>query len=376
MRVLVLIGRYPPDHSGAGLRIMRTYEAMKARHPDLEYKVIAEPVRTPNLPQDPPHVILRLSSFMPSPLLMLRLFVAMAGVRARGVDLVHSIGPTKITVLGTFFARIFSIPCITETSLDYDVEKKNAGGFLNRFLLRHYYHPNGAIALTPRIKDVYRSFGMKDADLYLRPNPVMMDEAVSSAPSSSDRELCGLVASLPVTFRHLVLGRFGGRKNQKFALDMLAHLPEEHGLVLAGPVLGEEGYAAMLRAYIVEKKLQHRVVLCGRSVDDPRLLYGMMSSLWCPSLSEGLPNVVLEMLWEGKPCFASRALGLQDYILNGKNGNSFDPESASEAAATVRRFMEAGYDARAIRDGARRAFDPARITEETYVFLSRMAGLR
>jgi glycosyltransferase involved in cell wall biosynthesis len=366
MHVLVIIGRYPPDHSGAGLRISRTYEAMRAQNAALVYDVIAEPVRIENAPADPAHVT-RLDSALPVPMLALRLFRAMWEKRSH-IDLVHCIGPTRMTVLGAFFAKIMGLPCVTETSLDYDAAAK-AGNPLHRFLLARYYRPDGVIALTPRIADVYRSFGAEDADIYLRPNPVMMD--ASEALSAQDAELLALIEKMPAAYRHLVLGRFGVRKNQQYAIDMLAQLPEAHGLVLAGPVLEEEDYVAMLRDYTAKLGLRERVILWPHAIDNPRLFYRRMTSLWCPSLAEGLPNVVLEMLWEGGLCFVNDALGLDGYVIDANNGAAFPGGSAAAAASVVARRMAEGYDNEAIRQAAREKFEPSRITAATFRFLSR-----
>jgi glycosyltransferase involved in cell wall biosynthesis len=339
---------------------------MRAQNAALAYEVIAEPVRIENAPADPVHVA-RLDSALPVPALAFRLFRMMWKRRAY-TDLVHCIGPTRMTVLGAFFARIMGLPCVTETSLDYDAGAKT-GNPLNRFLLTRYYKPDGVIALTPRIADVYRSFGMKDTDIYLRPNPVMME--ISEELSAHDAELLARIEKMPVSYRHLVLGRFGVRKNQQYAIDMLSHLPKEHGLVLAGPVLEEEDYIGLLQDHTARLGLQDRVVLWPHAIDNPRLFYQRMTSLWCPSLSEGLPNVVLEMLWEGGLCFVNGALGLDGYVIDSRNGAAFPADNAAQAAAVVSRRMAAGYDSGEIRRAAREKFDPARITAATLAFLGR-----
>jgi glycosyltransferase involved in cell wall biosynthesis len=368
MRVLVIIGHYPPDHSGAGLRISRTYAAMQSRHPELSWRVIAEPVRMADSAQDLPHVV-RLASSLPVPVLAARLLMTLLW-NARKIDLVHCIGLTVTPVLGAFFSKLLRLPCVSETSLDYDPKRKSSGR-IEDFLLRCYFKPDGVIALTPRIAAVHRAFGARDADIYSRPNPVMMDGG-----ATLDAGLRRKIEAMPVRFRHLVLGRFCERKNQTYAVDILAHLPAAHGLVLAGPVLGDQDYVEMLRADIARSGLQDRVLLWPQAVNDPGGLYRLMTSLWCPSLKEGLPNVVLEMLWEGRPCFVNEALGLEGYVIRPENGAAFPAEDASRAAEIVQRSLDTGYDGKVIAGAAQAAFDPARITEDTFRFLNRYARAR
>jgi len=54
-----------------------------------------------------------------------------------------------------------------------------------------------------------------------------------------------------------------------------------------------------------------------------------------PSLSEGLPNVILEAMASGLPIVASKVGGLPEMIKNGENGFLVEPKSPEQIAKKV-----------------------------------------
>lgn len=362
MNVQIVFGRYPPDHSGGGLRIQRTYEAMKDRY-GLSYHVLAEPVRTNTGIPDPSNVA-RLSSAGLAPLLALRVLGFLYKKR-KTLDLIHCIGPTRLTVLAAFWGKCLGIPVISEISLDYDHKAKRQNLFY-RFLLPYFYKPDAAIALSPRIAKDFESYGLPQSKIYLRPNPVFQEPDKISENNMIESQ----VKSFSKDYKHLILGRFGERKNQLAGLEILKHLPADHGLILAGPVLEDEGYIDKIKRVIADHNLESQTLIISETVPNPHALYPLITSLWCPSKREGLPNVVLEALWHGRPCFVNKELGLDGYVITPDDGGAFDIDKIQQAANMIEERLKVGFDHDAIQKQARSAFNPDTIIDETYNFLT------
>ena len=243
-------------------------------------------------------------------------------------------------------------------SLDYDAAKAQRA----KPLMAPFFTPNLAIALTPRIATLYRAFGQPDSKIFIRPNPVMMqpNDSVDATPH------------LPTPYKHLMLGRICPRKNQLRGLELLSKLPPDHGLIIAGPLVEKEdaAYLEKLKSEIARLDLTPRVALHPHAIKNPYALYEKITSLWCLSTHEGLPNVVLEALWMGKPCFVNRDLGLKNYVINNKNGADINLNDLTNAATITKTLSM--IDESAIQKDARAAFDPGKINDKTYLLFKKL----
>ena len=109
----------------------------------------------------------------------------------------------------------------------------------------------------------------------------------------------------------LMVGSYCGRKNQKFAVDILKDLSTEYPdatLTFIGyPRTPGDRYLANLKAYTEEAGLAERVCFLPQDSDIPAEM-AKATLLLVPSLQEGLPNVVLEAQAMGLPCIISDAV--------------------------------------------------------------------
>lgn len=106
----------------------------------------------------------------------------------------------------------------------------------------------------------------------------------------------------------LMVGSYGQRKNQKFAVDILKELPSDSTATFIGyPRTPTDPYLPNLKTYVRESGLSDRVRFLPQDSDIPAEM-AKATVLLVPSLQEGLPNVTLEAQAMGLPCFISDAV--------------------------------------------------------------------
>lgn len=109
----------------------------------------------------------------------------------------------------------------------------------------------------------------------------------------------------------LMVGSYGFRKNQKFAVEILRELSASHPdatLTFIGyPRVPTDPYLPNLKAFAEAEGLSQRVRFLPQDADIPAEM-AKATLLLIPSLQEGLPNVALEAQAMGLPCFVSDAV--------------------------------------------------------------------
>lgn len=109
----------------------------------------------------------------------------------------------------------------------------------------------------------------------------------------------------------LMVGSYGERKNQRFAVDILKELSVSHPdttLTFIGyPRTPSDSYLPNLKEYVNTLGLNNKVRFLPQDADIPAEM-AKATILLIPSLQEGLPNVALEAQAMGLPCFISDAV--------------------------------------------------------------------
>jgi glycosyltransferase involved in cell wall biosynthesis len=146
----------------------------------------------------------------------------------------------------------------------------------------------------------------------------------------------------------------------------------EFHLVGAGPV------EPRVRALVDELGLTSRVRFLGRlSPDDVWTALGRFAVSVLSSLSEGMPNAVLEAMLAARPVVATRVAGMDEVVHHGVTGYLVPPRDATALAAAVTRLLkDPGLAARmgaAGRERVRTAHGPDRMVDD---FLALWRSLR
>jgi glycosyltransferase involved in cell wall biosynthesis len=143
----------------------------------------------------------------------------------------------------------------------------------------------------------------------------------------------------PFTF--LFVGRFQIAKNLFYLLDHVASLRRSG----AGPftliLVGDGPQHDELRNHAKKIGIEDSLVWHGW-VDKDRLreIYRSADCLVNPSLSEGMPNVVLEAMACGLPVIASRVPGNDTVVYHGETGWLFNLGDADSFLTALRQMME------------------------------------
>jgi glycosyltransferase involved in cell wall biosynthesis len=155
-----------------------------------------------------------------------------------------------------------------------------------------------------------------------------------------------------------VVGRLSPEKGQRDFVDAMALIasivPPVQALIVGdGP---EEG---RLRAQVAALGLRAAIRFTGYRPEMDRI-YAAIDLLVLPSLSEGLPNVVLEAMAHGQPVVATRVGGVPEVIEDGTSGVLVEPGAARAlAGAVVTLLRNPGLRAamgRAARERVERSF--------------------
>jgi len=354
--VVIAIGAFPPDHSGAGKRLQQTYTTMcslknsENSHTSFQWHVVTLPARLESQNTDERNV-----SRIGGSKRVLMIARCVFLLARQWPQIVHCVGLSKITFSCSWAAKILRIPYIFELSID--PPESSLQQIRDKWFERPLKDACGFIALTPRIQALFKTLS-SEKPIFLRPNPVTLsDNGVSDIPPKNSR-------------KHLLLGRFTARKGQADALRTLSNLTNEHTLILAGPVIcqADQQYLETLKSLAIELNISERVEFKDEYITNVQALMQEAGSIWCFSEREGLPNVVLEGLWTGIPAFVNRNLGLHHVIIDGFNGAHL-PQSPSEKATIINIELNKGFNKKDIMRQAREEFDLPIHAAKTYTFI-------
>ena len=132
-----------------------------------------------------------------------------------------------------------------------------------------------------------------------------------------------------------VFGRFHPWKGQHVALEVLARLPDAHGLFVGAALFGEEDYAAHVRRRARELGLEHRVHFLGFRRDLPQLMRAVDLVLHTAEAPEPFGRVIVEGMLAARPVVAARAGGALEIVREGVTGLLVPPGDVDAFAAAV-----------------------------------------
>jgi len=169
-----------------------------------------------------------------------------------------------------------------------------------------------------------------------------------------------------------VIGRLFPDKAHRYFIDAFSDIKKAYPKSVA-LIIGEGPSEEEIRKKIIDLKLEDSVFLCGVR-KDMMYVYKNIDYLVLPSLTEGLPYVLLEAMLFKVPVLATDVGGIPNIVINDvtgylvpagdaqslKNGMEKmlnNPEKSREMADKGYRLVNEKYSARRMAEGYRRLYD-------------------
>ena len=356
-------GVYPPDFGGAQLRLHRTFLRLRRRQP-LTVRVLALAGESTSVGWSEIDGI-PVRRLAPGAGLFSAFRSAAEHLRqesAGGFDLVYCVTTGRLVYGAGLWARLMRRPLVVEF-VNNNIEDTAQRRLMARTLARSAAL---AIAISNPIRDQFLRLGVPEDRIWVRPNPV--DTARFRNPSEAERATArrrfGVEDDM---IMHVLVGVLSRRKNHAVGIGAIERLPPSHRLIIAGPVLPEErDYATGLASHINSSPARERISLIAEFVPDVEQLMYAADCLWMPSLEEGLGNVMLEAQCCGVPSIISDRLGLDEHVVDGRDGLKAPPEAAAWATAvtSLLELIGNGEARRALGERSRMAYDYGAIDAE------------
>jgi glycosyltransferase involved in cell wall biosynthesis len=278
------------------------------------------------------------SPYDPSAMWKLRRFLARLRV---DVLITHGYKSNLIGYLATRRSAVVQLPMVRGyTGEDWKVR---AYEVVDRCLLRRSQH---VLCVSEGTRRKLIRFGLDGQRISVVPNAVDCDLQVTPADLSKE-------FSIPKEARSIVAaGRLSPEKGHGYLVDAMRQLkalvPPVHLIILGA---GKE--QPSLERQIRESQLADRVVLGGFRED----VLGCIAAadlVVNPSLTEGLPNVVLEALALKTPVVATDVGGVGELVIHGQTGWLVAPaDPGALAAAMVQALADRDHARRMAENGFR-----------------------
>lgn len=160
----------------------------------------------------------------------------------------------------------------------------------------------------------------------------------------SDDLLRAMPTPLPREPRLICVARLVRLKGHTFLLDAAERLAAD-GVPFEIVLAGDGPYRSQISKMIEERRLQGRVRMTGW-LDTEQVRRAILESraMVLPSLSEGLPVVLMESLALGRPAIATAISGIPELVESGVNGWLVPVGSAEALAVAMRQALETSPD--------------------------------
>jgi glycosyltransferase involved in cell wall biosynthesis len=253
-------------------------------------------------------------------------------VRTAGVTLIQSHG-YKPACVAWCLKRLTGLPWIAFAH-GYTTEDRRVALYnrLDRWLMRK---ADRLVVMSQAMAQQFISAGVQPSNIRVLHNAVDSEEYRLAADGAAFRSECG---AGPRDLLVGVIGRFSSEKGQEAFLRALAEVLRIVPRVRAA-LVGDGIDAERLRALVVQLGLQDRVRFTGYRTNVSEV-YAGLDLVVIPSLSEGLPNVLLEALLHGNAVVAT-TVGAIPEVLTGNLGRWLVPPGDVRALArTITEALE------------------------------------
>jgi glycosyltransferase involved in cell wall biosynthesis len=234
----------------------------------------------------------------------------------------------KAVVLGILAGTWLKIP-VLDYSRGFTAENKKIAFYesLERYFLRWI---DGIITVSAGQLNLLHSYGIKPANMWVVHNGVQVDIRQISGPNIK-KEL-----NLPGnTLLAAAVGRLSPEKGHTYLIEALSCLASDIRIVIL--FCGDGVESVKLQAQARELGLSEKCRFLG-FVKNINEIYQGIDFLVLPSLTEGMPNVVLEAFAFSKPVVATAVGGVPEVVSDGINGFLVPKENSAQLAAAIEKL--------------------------------------
>ncbi|MGA3198635.1 MAG: glycosyltransferase family 4 protein [Halobacteriota archaeon] len=188
---------------------------------------------------------------------------------------------------------------------------------------------DAVIALSDHMKKEMQRFSLRDISII--PNGIDLDRFEGAARDQARFKLKIKEADKVV----LHVSTLASVKGVMYLIEAIAQLiqTEPKARLI---VVGDGPERAKLELLVSDLGLSEFVTFAGRIQNNDVPIYMAASNVFVlPSLSEGIPIVILEAMAAGLPIVATNVGGISSLVEEGKNGFLIDPQNAEQIASKI-----------------------------------------
>lgn len=389
MNVLIGILMYPPDFTGAGLRIHRLYSNLRKKGVNKVYVITNSINKTEKKTRtyDGIEIIYigcnkyagrqtHIGKKFLKTMFVLRIFFRTTIVFLKlqsEIDIIHTVDSSWLSSLIGWYAFLVKKPLVKEiVSLGMDdplTLQKTKLPLLKYFFLFPFHYARLVIVISPPLKDACITYGLPADKIWCRFNPIYLD----SLHEENDTNIVSRYLDLSAR-RILWVGVIIRRKNLEFLLNAAFYLKGKIQLLIVGPHPDEEYFREIIslsETITQETNGRIKISFLGRIDDRKELvaLYKNSHLFWFASHNEGLGNVVIESLLCGTPIVTLPVNNIMSYVIqNTEDGEVVNTDDPRYFADIVNICLHTNiYHRDQIAERAKKRFNHDQIENE-YVF--------
>lgn len=339
MRVLIISPKFHPIIGGGETYVLNS--AKKLHDSGNDVHVAVEPNSKRNL-SDYPYDVIEVEGLSDNNLDVImatkELFKVMQQLQP---DIIHVHGYFALLIVG--FCNISNIPVVASIHSTPVWGERIVGG-MGSFEAELQFARSVLDAAKPNVltaaNDVYADAAVKivedRTDVKILPYPVDIDYFYKQ----TDRRMRSEFELKDSDVLLMTPSRIIERKGIREAVTALSKLPENFYLCLPGAVEPlDQDYWGSITASEVYRKVKERVIVpVGKLLyEEMPYLYSASDIIVMPSYYEGAPVATVEAMASGKPFVGADSQGINNFIINEKNGLLVPKKTTSELAAAILR---------------------------------------
>jgi L-malate glycosyltransferase len=281
-------------------------------------------------------------------------------LRSAGVDIVHAYN-VYANIFAIPAARMARVPVVLASIRDTGVYLSPGQRRVQRAVCRL---ADGVLVNAEAVRRWLIDEGYPGDRVLVIRNGVDLSRFARRGDGGGIRSELRLPATAPLV---AVLARLDRNKGIEDFLDaaavVAARTPAVRFLVVGdrlvvrdGAILQDVDHREALEARVRRLGLEGRVLFTGFRRDVAEILSEVRVSV-LPSLSEGLPNAVLESMAAGVPVVATRVGGIPEVIEDGENGLLVPPSDPAALARAILTVLENDDLARSLGGAGRRCVE-------------------